>query len=304
RGWRYTDLQFEGGVSQSRMRTFRPGQLAVDYTRTMMASLLWQPRPALVGMVGLGGGSQVKFCHRHLPHTRMEVAEINPQVIALRRTFRVPDDDARLRVHLADGARFVRDWAGRFEILLVDGYDQTGIPAALSSQEFYDDCRDALVPGGVLASNLYSTDAAGHMDRLQRAFGRERVWMVEEPRQSNRVAFAWTGVPFGGGAIDLPALTAAMAPGAVRQLSDVCGLKARLAMAARAGESSGFMSVRGSRMRHRMRVAGLLLLFLLAVPALAAGGMTLEQIAKTRTVTGAAISPDGRQVAHLLSVPR
>src|SRR5690606_5629146 len=105
RGWRYTDLQFEGGVSQSRMRTFRPGQLAVDYTRTMMASLLWQPRPALVGMVGLGGGSQVKFCHRHLPHTRMEVAEINPQVIALRRTFRVPDDDARLRVHLADGAR-------------------------------------------------------------------------------------------------------------------------------------------------------------------------------------------------------
>src|SRR5690606_32145177 len=221
RGWRYTDLQFEGGVSQSRMRTFRPGQLAVDYTRTMMASLLWQPRPALVGMVGLGGGSQVKFCHRHLPHTRVEVAEINPQVIALRRSFRVPDDDARLRVHLADGARFVRERAARFEILLVDGYDETGIPAALSSQAFYDDCRDALVPGGVFASNLYSTDAAGHMDRLQRAFGRERVWMVEEPRQSNRVAFAWTGVPFGGGAIDLPALTAAMAPGAVRQLSDV-----------------------------------------------------------------------------------
>ena len=57
-------------------------------------------------------------------------------------------------------------------------------------------------------------------------------------------------------------------------------------------------------MRHRMRAAGLLLLFLLAAPALAAGGMTLEQIAKTRTVTGAAISPDGRQVAHLLSMPR
>ncbi len=57
-------------------------------------------------------------------------------------------------------------------------------------------------------------------------------------------------------------------------------------------------------MRYRMRAAGLLLLFLLAAPALAAGGMTLEQIAKTRTVTRAAISPDGRQVAHVLSVPR
>src|SRR5512138_3022546 len=117
RGWRYTDLQFEGGVSQSRMRTFRPGQLAVDYTRTMMASLLWRPRPGLIGMVGLGGGAQVKFCHRHLSHARVEVAEINPHVVALRRRFRVPDDDSRLRVHLADGAHFVRDFSGRFDIL-------------------------------------------------------------------------------------------------------------------------------------------------------------------------------------------
>src|SRR5690606_20365972 len=81
-------------------------------------------------------------------------------------------------------------------------------------------------------------------------------------------------------------------------------MEPRLAIEARAGESSGFLSVGGSTMRHRMlRTAGLLL-FLLAAPALAAGGMTLEQIAKTRTVTRAEISPDGRQVAHVLSVPR
>lgn len=219
-GWRYTDLQFEGGVSQSRMRTFRPGQLAVDYTRTMMASLLWQPRPALIGMVGLGGGSQVKFCHRHLSDARVEVAEINPHVVALRRRFRVPDDDARLRVHLADGAHFVRDFAGRFDILLVDGYDLTGIPAALSSQSFYDDCRRALAPGGVFASNLYATDADAHMARLARAFGRDRVWLLEEARQSNRVAFAWDGDPFAGGRIDLAARLAEIPRGAARQLAD------------------------------------------------------------------------------------
>ncbi len=223
RGWRYTDLQFEGGVSQSRMRTFRPGQLAVDYTRTMMASLLWRPRPALIGMIGLGGGSQVKFCHRYLRDTRVEVAEINPHVLALRRTFRVPDDDARLRVHLADGARFVREWAGRLDILLVDGYDQTGIPAALSSQAFYDDCHAALAPGGVLASNLYATDAATHLEKLRRAFGAGRVWALDEKRQSNLVAFAWRGDPFPGGRIDLPALAAAMPRGAARALADVFG---------------------------------------------------------------------------------
>ncbi|HRO26948.1 MAG TPA: prolyl oligopeptidase family serine peptidase, partial [Luteimonas sp.] len=54
-----------------------------------------------------------------------------------------------------------------------------------------------------------------------------------------------------------------------------------------------------------LRAAGLLLLLALAVPAFAAsGGLTLEQIAKTRTVSQASISPDGRQVAYVLSVPR
>mgnify|MGYP001423391636 CR=1 FL=1 len=59
-------------------------------------------------------------------------------------------------------------------------------------------------------------------------------------------------------------------------------------------------------MRHSMlRAAGLWLLLALAVPALAAaGGLTLEQVAKIRSVTQASISPDGRNVAHVLSVPR
>jgi len=53
------------------------------------------------------------------------------------------------------------------------------------------------------------------------------------------------------------------------------------------------------------RAAGLLLLLALAWPALAANaGLTLEQIAKTRAVTRAEISPDGRHVAYVLSVPR
>ncbi|HRN61209.1 MAG TPA: fused MFS/spermidine synthase [Luteimonas sp.] len=221
RGLRHVELQFGSGVSQSRMRTFRPGHLLIDYTRTMMAGLLFRPRPARIGMVGLGGGSQVKFCHRHLPDTRVEVAENNPHVLALRRTFRIPRDDARLQVLLADGARFVRERRGCFDILLVDGYDETGIPAALSSQRFYDDCRDALVPGGVMASNLYATDFAAHVRKLQHSFGSDRVWVLEEKRQSNRVAFAWTGDPFPGGRIDLPAIVAQMPPSVGRELGGV-----------------------------------------------------------------------------------
>ncbi len=122
---------------------------------------------------------------------------------------------------LADGADFLRDRRGRFDVLLVDGYDETGIPAALSSQRFYDDCRDALADGGVMACNLYATDFVAHVEKLGRSFGRTRVWVLEEKRQSNRVAFAWKGDPFPGGRIDLPAVVARMPPGAARELAGV-----------------------------------------------------------------------------------
>jgi spermidine synthase len=38
-----------------------------------MAFLLFNSRPDNVAMIGLGGGSLAKFCHRHLPASRIQV---------------------------------------------------------------------------------------------------------------------------------------------------------------------------------------------------------------------------------------
>lgn len=192
-----TELQFAHGVSQSRMLRFSPDTLLIDYTRTMLGALVLVPRPERIGMVGLGGGSQAKFCYRHLPAAHIEVVENNPQVIALRRRFRIPDDNARFHVVLDDAARFLPTRRRQYDLLLVDGYDETGIPAALSTQSFYDDCRAALAEGGVLSVNLYGDHAQGHIDWLQRSFGRDHVRVLEEPSQSNQVALAWVGTPVG-----------------------------------------------------------------------------------------------------------
>ena len=40
-------------------------------------------------------------------------------------------------------------------------------------------------------------EGKGPVERLQRAFGPACVLVLEEPRQSNRVAFAWTGAHSG-----------------------------------------------------------------------------------------------------------
>jgi spermidine synthase len=176
---------------QSRMQVQQPHALDLAYTRTMMAFLLFVPRPEALAMIGLGGGSMAKFCHRQLPDTRIEVVEINPHVIALREQFQVPPDDARFLVRRGDGAYFVRDAHDRLDVLLVDGFDHEGQPPALCSQAFYDNCRMALRPDGLLVVNLHTAhpEFQRHAARLQRAFDGD-VLLVGDKECSNTIAFA------------------------------------------------------------------------------------------------------------------
>src|SRR5437016_2304602 len=76
-------LHFSISEIQSRMQLKSPHALDLEYTRTMMAFLLFNPEPSSISMIGLGGGSLAKFCHRYLPQARIQVVEINPHVIAL-----------------------------------------------------------------------------------------------------------------------------------------------------------------------------------------------------------------------------
>lgn len=184
-------LHFTLGEVQSAMRLDQPDELQVDYTRTMMGFLLLHPQPQRIAMVGLGGGSLVKFCRRHLPSTRMVVVENNPGVLALRRQFCIPEDDARLSVVEDDGAVFVAGLDSAVDVLLVDGFDHTGQPPQLCSQAFYDMCFKALAPGGVLVANLHHDDPE-HELLLQRiaASFHGNAMQAAAGEQANCIVFA------------------------------------------------------------------------------------------------------------------
>jgi len=179
---------------QSRMRINDPNALALEYTRTMMGFLLFKPDPRSIGMIGLGGGSLAKFCYRYLSRTRIQVAEINPHVIALRDEFHIPPDDARFIVFQADGADFVQRGPERFDVLLVDGYVMEGLPAQLSSQGFYDGCRASLRPEGIMVVNLQhgAPRNAEHLARIRRAF-HDAVLVVEDGEENHDIVFACKG---------------------------------------------------------------------------------------------------------------
>ena len=187
-------LHFTISEIQSRMRTQRPYALDLDYTRTMMAVLLFNSEPENLAMIGLGGGSLAKFCHRHLPSTRIKVVEINPHVIALRDEFGIPPDDDRFKVRRGDGAAYARAAPYPVDVLMVDGFDNEGQPPALCSQRFYDDCYGALQPDGMLVVNLHAwnDDHEVFIDRINRSFQNE-VLVVNESNCDNSIVFACKG---------------------------------------------------------------------------------------------------------------
>ena len=165
-------LSLDSSLIQSCMSLSDPDELVLDYTRTMMGCLLLNPAPRTVLMIGLGGGSMLKYLYRHLPDADLTVVEINQGVIDMRHDFHIPNDDARLRILCADGAAFMAKPPHAFDLILVDGFTGAGMPEALCSRSFYQRCRDALSDQGVLVANVQAetTQSRAIGQRLSKVF--------------------------------------------------------------------------------------------------------------------------------------
>jgi spermidine synthase len=184
-------LEFAPGDIQSEMLLARPDALTLDYLRAMMGFVLFQPRPRRIVMVGLGGGSLAKFCHRHFPAAHITVIELRADVIALRDAFHVPPDGPRFTVVHGDAADWLAAHPGTADVLLVDGFDARGLPARLADAPFYADCRRALCPGGVLVVNVFTYDPRYRdvMAALDAAFAGRTCWF-DEVAGNNRIVYA------------------------------------------------------------------------------------------------------------------
>jgi len=184
-------LLFGLDLVQSSMRIDDPIALDFAYTRKMMAFLFFVPDPAHVLMVGLGGGSLAKFWHRYLPRAHLSVVEVDPDVIALRGEFNVPDDE-RLVIIQGDAADYLPTAEGDTDVLLLDGFDAQGIAPTFLKRGFYRMARRRLRPGGLLVANFAGPRKywSRHLDLLKETF-EGRVHLGTVPGGDNHIAFAF-----------------------------------------------------------------------------------------------------------------
>jgi spermidine synthase len=198
-GIRY--LHFGSHWVQGAMRIKRPFDLELAYAQDMMFGLVLRAKPEPsttpswprnVLQIGLGAGSLVKWCHRHLPETQVTAVEINPSVYAAaRQFFSLPPDDDRLSVVLGDGVEFLQNSPQQWDLILLDGYDAEGRPGALDSMDFYTLCREKLSENGLLSINLLGLARTYEqsVDRITQAFI-GNILILPACSSGNRVIFA------------------------------------------------------------------------------------------------------------------
>lgn len=185
-------LYFNVRLMQSEMSLKTPHDLAIRYTQKMMGFLLFQPRPKRIVLIGLGGGSLIKFCHRRMPGTQLTAVELDPNVIAFRDAFMVPPDDERLQIIEADGAEYLENTEKGIDALLVDAFDKTGFAPSLANREFFDNAYAKLSGNGVLVINLAGEKEsyAGLIGEAMHVFD-DQVIVISVPDDGNHVLYAF-----------------------------------------------------------------------------------------------------------------
>ncbi|MBF0437919.1 MAG: spermidine synthase [Magnetococcales bacterium] len=200
-------LTFDTHLTQSRMYLDDPISLSLGYCRAMMASLLFgdavmQRNPFRVLMIGLGGGSLVKFLLHHFPFCRMDVVEADKAIPALAREFfYVPDDDPRLTLFFEDGGEFMaRVSSERFhpgyDLILLDAFDHEGMVESVYAEKFFAQAQALLTSKGVLTANLIRGDSAvfrHSSEAIHRQFSKE-VLGLPVVGTNNEILFVGPGL--------------------------------------------------------------------------------------------------------------
>jgi spermidine synthase len=189
------NLYLDGDTLQSSMLLDDPDRLDLEYSQAMMCSLLFQPAPRKILLVGLGGGSLVKFLLAFFPETRIDVAEINPEVVKVARQYFMLPQSERLLITPAPGEVFVADRLAakeRYDLLLLDAFDDDGPARALLDEQFLRNCRELLSADGIFAMNLWNRPGDNFpaiYDSLATLFGKGTQKLLLTEANTNAIVF-------------------------------------------------------------------------------------------------------------------
>lgn len=192
-------LYFDNYYKQSSLSRTHPARLVLRYTQAMMAALLFIDTPGRALVVGLGGGSLVRFLVHYFPGLRVDVVELREAVVKVAHEhFFLPKNVTQLEVHIADGRDFLfhapRIYAN-YDLIFFDAYDEHGPADSMRGRDLYAAAHERMSDRAVLALNLWNRrrdNFPSAWAQLNADFDHRAVQLPLEKVNGNIVALAST----------------------------------------------------------------------------------------------------------------
>ena len=109
-------------------------------------------------ILGMGSGTYATQLSRYFENIDVEGVEIDDKITDLaHKYFELPSDT---KVTTYDGRAYLAAIDGKYDVIMVDAYQDITIPFQMSSVEFFTMVKEHLSPGGVMVvnMNMYSED--------------------------------------------------------------------------------------------------------------------------------------------------
>ncbi len=147
-------------------------------------------------ILGMGTGTFAGQCCRYLDGAKVEGVEIDSKITDLAyEYFALPEE---VKVTTYDGRAYLQAVKDKYDVIMVDAYQDITIPFQMSTTEFFTLVREHLKEGGVMVVNM-NMHSSEHLeedinsylaDTISQVF--PEVYVVDVPFCTNRELFAST----------------------------------------------------------------------------------------------------------------
>ena len=168
------------------------GLTGMYYDYALAAPLMSGTENPDILILGMGTGTYALQCRKYFGSTSIEGVEIDEKITGLsRKYFHLPDD---INVTTYDGRAFLNAVDKKYDVIMVDAYQDITIPFQMSSVEFFTLVKERLSENGVMVVNMNMQGSGdGNInqylsDTISSVFS--EVYTIDVDNSTNRELFA------------------------------------------------------------------------------------------------------------------
>lgn len=189
-------LKFNVKSSKTQQSCFlksQPQRLFFNYTKLLLSSLLVNPEPKRILIIGLGGGTMSNTLHQLLPKASIDNVEIDNSVIKVARDYFSFFENEQIKTISQDGRVFVKRALlkkQQYDWIILDAFNGDYIPEHLMTKEFLMEVKGLLSDQGIVSANTFSVSKLYQYESAtyKAVFG--DFYQVRNLSNSNRIILA------------------------------------------------------------------------------------------------------------------